>query len=71
MPRALDISNVERTFISDALSQGVRIDGRAFDQFRKIELDFAEEYGTATVTLGKTRFVQARMASGYHQLIEV
>ena len=56
MPRGLDVSNVERTFILEALSQSVRIDGRALDQLRRIELDFAEEYGAATVRLGKTRY---------------
>lgn len=77
MPRGLDISNVERTFISDALSQGVRIDGRALDQFRKIELDFAEEHGTATVRLGKTRYERSALhvsnisLSGSRVLVQV
>lgn len=55
MPRAVEISNVERSFISEALQEGIRLDGRAFDQFRKIEIELGEEYGTATVRLGKTR----------------
>lgn len=55
MPREAEPSNVERNFILEALRQNVRIDGRAFDQFRPIKLDFGEEYGTATVSLGKTR----------------
>ena len=57
MPRVLDISNVERNFILEALSQRVRIDGRTFDQFRHIELELGEKYGTATVRLGRTRYV--------------
>ncbi len=56
MPRGLDVSNVERNFILEAISQGVRVDGRSFDQFRKIDLEFAAEYGTATLRLGKTRY---------------
>lgn len=55
MPRGAEISNVERNFILEALQQGVRLDGRAFDQFRPIKLEFGEEYGSATVTLGGTR----------------
>jgi len=55
MPREVDISNIERNFILEALQQGVRIDGRSLDQFRKLDLDFAEEYGTVTAGLGKTR----------------
>ena len=55
MPRAVDISNVERSFILEDLQEGVRVDGRAFDQSRKMQLELGEEYGTATVRLGKTR----------------
>lgn len=56
MPRGLDISTVERNFILEAISQGVRLDGRAIDQLRGIELELGEEYGTATVKLGRTRY---------------
>lgn len=55
MPRGLDISNVERSFILDALSQGIRTDGRGLYQFRNIDLALGEEYGTATVSMGNTR----------------
>lgn len=59
MPCEADPSNVERNFILEALSQPVRIDGRALDQFRSIELEFGEEYGSASLRMGKTRiFVQ-------------
>lgn len=59
MPREADPSNVERTFILEALSQNVRVDGRALDQFRNIELDFGDEYGSVSLRMGKTRvFVQ-------------
>ena len=51
-----DISNVERAFVLEALSQGIRIDGRALDQFRSVELEFGDEYGTATVKLGQTGY---------------
>lgn len=56
MPREVDISNIERNFILEALEQDVRVDGRALDQFRSLDLEFGEEYGTVTLRLGKTRF---------------
>lgn len=55
MPRGLDVSNVERAFILDALAQRVRLEGRDFYQFRNIELELGEEYGTATVSTGNTK----------------
>jgi exosome complex component RRP45 len=59
MPREADPSNVERAFILDALSQNVRVDGRALDQFRNMELEFGDEYGSVSIQMGKTRvFVQ-------------
>lgn len=57
MPRELEISNIERSFILDALTQNVRVDGRRFDQLREIDVEFGDEYGTVTLSLGKTRFV--------------
>ena len=56
MPRGLDVSNVERSFILEALAQGARLDGRPFDQSRRIDLEFGDEYGTATVRVGGTRY---------------
>lgn len=55
MPRIVDISNNEKNFIVDALSQSLRLDGRRLDQFRDIELTYGQELGSATVRLGKTR----------------
>ena len=55
MPREAEPSNVERTFILEALRQNVRVDGRPFDQFRPIDLTFGDDYGTATLSLGRTR----------------
>jgi exosome complex component RRP45 len=55
MPREAETSNVERSFVLEALRQNIRIDGRALDQFRPIDLTFGEDYGTTTVSLGKTR----------------
>ena len=55
MPRAVDVSNAERSFIQEALQEGIRIDGRPFDQFRSIQVELGDQYGTATVRLGKTK----------------
>ncbi|KAF2162899.1 hypothetical protein M409DRAFT_68862 [Zasmidium cellare ATCC 36951] len=55
MPREADPSNNEREFVLSALRENVRLDGRAFDQFREVELAFGEEYGVADVRIGKTR----------------
>lgn len=57
MPREADLSNVERSFILEALAQNVRLDGRARDQFRSLDIFFGDDYGSCTVQLGKTRCV--------------
>jgi len=55
MPREAEISVNERTFIQEALKEQIRLDGRAFDAFRPLELTFGDEFGVADVQLGKTR----------------
>jgi len=55
MPREADPSNDERAFILKALQENVRLDGRGFEDFRKLELSFGEEFGSAAVQLGRTR----------------
>ena len=55
MPREAEISINEREFIKQALQEQIRLDGRAFDAFRSLELTFGDEYGVADVKLGKTR----------------
>jgi exosome complex component RRP45 len=55
MPREAEISTNEREFLLSALKENIRLDGRAFDQFRPIDLAFGDEYGVADVRIGKTR----------------
>ncbi|KAG0647738.1 Ribosomal RNA-processing 45 [Hyphodiscus hymeniophilus] len=55
MPRETAPSLNEKLFFQKALEENLRIDGRAFDQFRALELEFGDEYGVADVRLGKTR----------------
>ncbi|KAH8164662.1 hypothetical protein CIB48_g3592 [Xylaria polymorpha] len=57
MPREAEPSLNERAFVTQALQEGQRIDGRAFDQFRKLDLQFGDQHGVADVTLGKTRVI--------------
>ncbi|KAH6668867.1 exosome complex endonuclease 2/ribosomal RNA processing protein-like protein [Halenospora varia] len=55
MPREVEPSQNEKQFFARALQENIRLDGRAFDQFRSLEVEFGEEYGVADVRLGKTR----------------
>ena len=57
MPREVEPSLNEKQFFAKALQENIRLDGRAFDQFRALELDFGDEYGVVDVRLGKTRYV--------------
>ena len=56
MPKEAEPSLNEREFVVKALQEGLRIDGRAFDEFRNLDLRFGDQYGVADVTLGKTRY---------------
>ncbi|KAI1816747.1 ribosomal protein S5 domain 2-type protein [Poronia punctata] len=55
MPREVEPSQNERAFVIQALQEGQRLDGRPFDQFRKLDLKFGDQYGVADINLGKTR----------------
>ncbi|OAA67993.1 exosome subunit rrp45 [Niveomyces insectorum RCEF 264] len=55
MPRELDPSLNERAFIHQALRDGLRLDGRGFEDYRPVALAFGDEYGVADVQLGNTR----------------
>ena len=56
MPREAELSLNEREFIIEALREGTRLDGRAVDAFRNVQLEFGDDYGVADVRLGKTRY---------------
>ncbi|KAG5981412.1 hypothetical protein E4U55_002970 [Claviceps digitariae] len=55
MPRDAEPSLSERTFLTKALQEGLRLDNRKFEQFRPIELSFGDDYGVVDVKCGKTR----------------
>ena len=55
MPREAEPSLNERSLILEALREKIRLEGRAFDAFRDLELTFGEDHGSANVQLGRTR----------------
>lgn len=55
MPREIEPSSNEKQFILQALQENLRLDGRAFDQFRDLEISFADDYGVVNVALGNTK----------------
>ena len=61
MPREAEPSQNEREFLQHALREDIRLDGRALDACRDIQVSFGEEYGVADVRLGKTRYTFLRL----------
>ena len=59
MPREAEPSINQRTFLLQALQENIRLDGRALDAYRPLDISFGDDYGLADVQLGKTRFVFA------------
>ncbi|KKK21658.1 putative exosome complex endonuclease 2 [Aspergillus ochraceoroseus] len=57
MNKEAPLSIAERDFILDALREDVRLDGRAADQLRPLNISFGEEYGHVKVQLGQTSLV--------------
>ena len=55
MPREADPSLNERNFLLQALQENLRLDGRSFEDYRRLELSFGDAYGIVEVKLGKTR----------------
>ncbi|KAF5270072.1 hypothetical protein FQA39_LY08484 [Lamprigera yunnana] len=49
------ITNCEKTFVIKNLNEYTRLDGRAFDEFRKLTIDFGRDWGSCYVSLGKTK----------------
>ncbi|RPB20212.1 hypothetical protein L211DRAFT_863382 [Terfezia boudieri ATCC MYA-4762] len=57
MPREPEPSNIEKAFVLEALQQGLRVDGRQLDEFRKVGISFGQEFGLADIKLGRTRVI--------------
>ena len=56
MPREAEPSINELEFVLEALQQEIRLDGRALDTYRDVNITFGDDYGVADVRLGKTRY---------------
>ena len=56
MPREAELSLNERTFALQALQENIRLDERALDACRPLNITFGTDYGTADIQLGKTRY---------------
>ncbi|KAI9832654.1 MAG: hypothetical protein M1819_004239 [Sarea resinae] len=63
MPREPDPSLNERAFTLQALRESIRLDGRALDAFRDLDISFGDEYGVVDLRLGKTRILTRISAS--------
>ncbi|KAM0795644.1 ribosomal protein S5 domain 2-type protein [Usnea florida] len=63
MPREAEPSVNERTFLLQALQENIRLDGRALDAYRNLDISFPDDYGVADVRLGKTRVLTRISAS--------
>ncbi|CAH1106284.1 unnamed protein product [Psylliodes chrysocephalus] len=48
------ISNCEKKFLLKNLAEWTRLDGRAFDEFRPVKINFGKDWGSCHVSLGKT-----------------
>jgi exosome complex component RRP45 len=57
MAKGIEVSTNEHDFVLEALKQGVRIDGRKFDEFRPVSITLGDEFGYVDVQLGKTHVV--------------
>ena len=64
MPREVEPSINERAFLYQALGEGLRLDGRGFEDFRNVEIQFGDDFGVVTVTLDKTKYVTGNDWSG-------
>ncbi|KAK7793911.1 hypothetical protein R5R35_011845 [Gryllus longicercus] len=51
------LSKNERTFILSALSENRRLDGRALDEFRDLNIHFGSDWGCCLVALGGTKVI--------------
>jgi exosome complex RNA-binding protein Rrp42 (RNase PH superfamily) len=69
MPREVEPSLNEKKFFAKALQENIRLDGRPFDQYRALELEFGPELGVADVRLGKTRYIFLLFQSSLHILL--
>ncbi|CAH2234554.1 jg9174 [Pararge aegeria aegeria] len=49
------LSNCEKNFIKKIILEGHRLDGRNYDESRKLDICFGSEYGSCIVSIGETK----------------
>lgn len=49
------LSNCEKAFVLKAIAEGYRLDGRNYNESRKLEISFGSDYGSCMVCLGETK----------------
>ncbi|CAG9792154.1 unnamed protein product [Diatraea saccharalis] len=53
--RDVFLSNCEKNFIQKLVSEGHRLDGRNYNESRRLDVTFGSEYGSCIVRLGETK----------------
>lgn len=53
--REVIISNCEKNFIQKIICGGHRLDGRNYNESRKLDISFGSDYGSCIVSLGETK----------------
>ncbi|RVE48971.1 hypothetical protein evm_006433 [Chilo suppressalis] len=49
------LSNCEKSFLQRIVSEGHRLDGRNYNESRRLNISFGSEYGSCIVSLGETK----------------
>ncbi|XP_063823188.1 exosome complex component RRP45 [Ostrinia nubilalis] len=53
--RDVFLSNCEKSFIQKIVSEGHRLDGRNYNESRRLDISFGSDYGSCIVCLGETK----------------
>ncbi|CAH2063023.1 unnamed protein product, partial [Iphiclides podalirius] len=53
--REVSLSNCEKDFLQKVVTEGRRLDGRNYNESRKLDISFGSEYGSCIVSLGETK----------------
>ncbi|XP_034825015.1 exosome complex component RRP45 [Maniola hyperantus] len=53
--REVFLSNCEKSFVQKIISEGHRLDGRSYNESRKLDIKFGSEYGSCIVSIGETK----------------
>eukprot|EP00039_Didymoeca_costata_P020006 m.339695 g.339695 ORF g.339695 m.339695 type:complete len:345 (+) comp18916_c0_seq1:236-1270(+) len=53
--KATQISTLEKEFVTKSILEGFRVDGRAFEDLRHVDIQFGKEWGHSEVHIGDTK----------------